>query len=202
VSSALLGMDCLDGTGVQSAVVALAGFPTTYSWPSANRNRGLPIDLTSFRDENELGGCTLAELAGVIGIDRFPVTPSISQDYLQSSSIRSAASSGIGLGFTLRRRWSLPKMDLCEGLTFFLDPAVTVDCWFETKAPALTDAEVLLRYPSIASLLGDLYEDDGRAFLVTPLSVFNGHTALELLNQGEFEEVEAVLAADLVGIGY
>jgi transcriptional regulator with XRE-family HTH domain len=55
----------------------------------------------------------------------------------------------------------------------------------------------------IAELAQTVYTPEGvETFLSTPLPVFEGRTALELMTLGEYDRVVAALAADYEGLGY
>ena len=70
----------------------------------------------------------------------------------------------------------------------------------------LKDTDVrarLAKLQEIASLGLMVYSSDGlREFLTTPLPVFNGYTAIDLMSIGEYERVIGALAADFEGLGY
>ncbi len=55
----------------------------------------------------------------------------------------------------------------------------------------------------IAALGTAIYTPDGFAeFMATPLPVFGGRTALQMIEQGQADAVAQVLAADYEGVGY
>jgi hypothetical protein len=61
----------------------------------------------------------------------------------------------------------------------------------------------LARFPEVAALGHAVYTDEGLVlFLTTPLPVFGGRTAVELLDEGQAEPVLAALAADHEGLGF
>jgi hypothetical protein len=48
-----------------------------------------------------------------------------------------------------------------------------------------------------------VYTAEGlKEFLTTPLPVFNGYTAIDLMLIGEYNRVISALAADFEGLGY
>jgi transcriptional regulator with XRE-family HTH domain len=71
---------------------------------------------------------------------------------------------------------------------------------------ALKGADVrvrLAKLQEIATLGLMVYTLDGlKEFLTTPLSVFDEHTAIDLMTIGEYDRVIGVLAADFEGLGY
>ncbi len=70
----------------------------------------------------------------------------------------------------------------------------------------LKDADVrarLAKLQEIATLGLMVYSNDGlKEFLTTPLPVFNGYTAIDLMSIGEYDRVIGALAADFEGLGY
>jgi hypothetical protein len=89
-----------------------------------------------------------------------------------------------------------------------LDPAairVQLSLSQEKHLP-LKDADVrarLAKLQEIATLGLMVYSGDGlREFLTTPLPVFNGYTAIDLMLIGEYDRVIGALAADFEGLGY
>ena len=74
----------------------------------------------------------------------------------------------------------------------------------EKRRPA--NADILLRLArlkEIVDLGSRVYTPEGlKAFLSTPLPVFGGRTAFDLIRMGEYEPVLAALAADFEGSGY
>ncbi|PSB58765.1 helix-turn-helix domain-containing protein [Chamaesiphon polymorphus] len=70
----------------------------------------------------------------------------------------------------------------------------------------LKDTDVrarLAKLQEIASLGLMVYSNDGLSeFLNTPLPVFNGYTAIDLMSIGEYDRVIGALAADFEGLGY
>ena len=61
----------------------------------------------------------------------------------------------------------------------------------------------LAKLQEIATLGLMVYSNDGlKEFLTTPLPVFNGYTAIDLMSIGEYDRVISALAADFEGLGY
>jgi transcriptional regulator with XRE-family HTH domain len=55
----------------------------------------------------------------------------------------------------------------------------------------------------ISELARTVYTPDGvEAFLTTPMAVFDGCTALELMSLGDYDRVIGALCADYEGLGY
>jgi DNA-binding XRE family transcriptional regulator len=55
----------------------------------------------------------------------------------------------------------------------------------------------------ISTLARAVYTPEGvKAFLMTPMMVFGGRTALGLMSLGEYDRVIAALSADYEGLGY
>lgn len=69
-----------------------------------------------------------------------------------------------------------------------------------------TDQDTLSRLAKLKEIkeLGlMIYTPEGlKEFLNTPLPIFNGHCALELLQLGEYETIISALAADFEGTGF
>jgi DNA-binding XRE family transcriptional regulator len=81
----------------------------------------------------------------------------------------------------------------------------TVERWEEREAlPASSRVRVQLAHIQEMRDLGHtVYTHEGfRQFLKTPLPTFKGRTALQMVEQGEIEQVIAALASDYEGIGY
>lgn len=81
----------------------------------------------------------------------------------------------------------------------------TVERWEEQKAfPASSRVRVQLAQIQEMRDLGlTVYTHEGfREFLKTPLLSFKGRTPLQLVEQGEIDQVIAVLASDYEGLGY
>lgn len=63
-------------------------------------------------------------------------------------------------------------------------------------------AGVLERFPEVARVGRAIYSAEGlRLFLTTPLSRFDGGTALQLIADGQVDRVVSALAADYEGLG-
>lgn len=55
----------------------------------------------------------------------------------------------------------------------------------------------------ISKLARTVYTPEGvEAFLTTPMTVFGGRTALELMSLGDYDRVIGALSADYEGLGY
>ncbi|HEU5434196.1 MAG TPA: hypothetical protein VFU81_21170 [Thermomicrobiales bacterium] len=85
--------------------------------------------------------------------------------------------------------------------------AKTVERWEGQHAlPAGTSALVRTRYAQIQAVrdLGlSVYTREGfQEFLKTPLPVFGGRSALQMIEQGMTADVLAALASDYEGLGY
>lgn len=85
--------------------------------------------------------------------------------------------------------------------------AKTVERWEQQHSlPPRTSARVRLQIARIQELrdLGlTVYTPEGfREFLRTPLPTFAGRTPLQLIEQGQADEVIAALAADYEGLGF
>ncbi|MDO8674324.1 MAG: transcriptional regulator [Dehalococcoidia bacterium] len=82
--------------------------------------------------------------------------------------------------------------------------AKTIERWEEKNALPTNRAllERLSKIQEIAQLGLSVYSAEGfRQFLTTPLSVFDGHTALQMVELGQAERVFGALAADYEGLG-
>lgn len=61
----------------------------------------------------------------------------------------------------------------------------------------------LTRIREIVALGQVVYSPEGfPRFLIAPLPTFGGHTALQMMERGELDDVLAALAADYEGLGY
>ena len=82
--------------------------------------------------------------------------------------------------------------------------AKTLERWEKRNAIPNRDAlKDFAKIREIAELALAVYTPEGVAvFLATPLPVFDGRTALELMSLREYERVIAALAADYEGLGY
>lgn len=82
--------------------------------------------------------------------------------------------------------------------------AKTLGRW--EKSETLPNAEAkqhLAKLKEIADLVHMVYTPLGvREFLSTPMEVFGGYTALDLIGLGQHDKVIAALAADYEGLGY
>jgi DNA-binding XRE family transcriptional regulator len=76
--------------------------------------------------------------------------------------------------------------------------------WEKTEtSPKSEIVEHLTKLKKIAEIAQKVYSSDGiTAFLTTPMEVFSGRTAYDLMSLGEYDQVIAVLAADYEGLGY
>ena len=82
--------------------------------------------------------------------------------------------------------------------------AKTVERWeAQDAAPSKPPAAVVFAHLREIVVLGHLvYTPDGFSrFMTTPLAIFDGRTAIKLLERGEGERVLAALAADYEGLG-
>ena len=82
--------------------------------------------------------------------------------------------------------------------------AKTIERWEERDVPPTSRLrkERLARVQEIARLGLAVYTPEGlRQFLTTPLPVFDGHAALQLIELGQEDRVLAALAADYEGLG-
>lgn len=82
--------------------------------------------------------------------------------------------------------------------------AKTFERWEKGQAtPSAEAMQRLAKLHEIVNLGLMVYTSEGfKEFLKTPLNVFNGHTASELMTLGQHDRVLAVLAADYEGQGY
>ena len=82
--------------------------------------------------------------------------------------------------------------------------AKTIERWEQRgSAPRATaDQQRLLQIREILDLGRIVYTDEGlHLFLTTPMPVFDGSTALQMIERGEGERVFAALATDYEGLG-
>ena len=83
--------------------------------------------------------------------------------------------------------------------------AKTIERW-EDKQALPTSTRVrsqMAQLQEVRDLGLTVYTPEGfREFLVTPLSVFRGKTALQMIEQGEVDKVIAALASDYEGGGW
>lgn len=80
----------------------------------------------------------------------------------------------------------------------------TIERWEERESlPASARVRVQLsRLAELRDLGLTVYTPEGfKRFLRTPLPIFNGRTALHMVEQGETEQVITALAADYEGLG-
>lgn len=82
--------------------------------------------------------------------------------------------------------------------------AKTLERWEKrNEVPSRDAIRDYAKIRDIAELAGKVYAPEGvTTFLSTPLPVFEGRTALELMALGEYDRVLAALAADYEGLGY
>ena len=82
--------------------------------------------------------------------------------------------------------------------------AKTLERWEKRNEIPNRDAiKDFAKIRDIAELARAVYTAEGvDTFLSTPLPVFEGRTALELMGLGEYDRVIAALAADYDGLGY
>ena len=82
--------------------------------------------------------------------------------------------------------------------------AKTIERWETSRKPPTNPAarRRLAQLDEIAALGLAVYTSEGfRLFLTTPLPVFGGRTALQVIGLGEGEAVMGALAADYEGLG-
>jgi hypothetical protein len=82
--------------------------------------------------------------------------------------------------------------------------AKTIERWERRgDAPSATaDRQRLLQIREILDLGRIVYTDEGlHLFLTTPMPVFDGATALQMIERGEGERVYGALATDYEGLG-
>ena len=92
-----------------------------------------------------------------------------------------------------------------ERLARMLDVSVrTVERWERGGLPLdRTIRERVAKLQQIAELGREVYTAEGwQAFLVTPMPVFGGQTAIQLLGAGKADQVLGALAADYEGLGF
>lgn len=83
--------------------------------------------------------------------------------------------------------------------------AKTIERWEERDAlpTSRIHLERLSKLREIVKLGLTVYSPEGfRQFLVTPMSAFGGHSALQLIEIGQADRVLSALAADYEGLGY
>jgi transcriptional regulator with XRE-family HTH domain len=83
--------------------------------------------------------------------------------------------------------------------------AKTIERWEEGQAMPRDDAKrtQLAHLAQLAELGLTVYTPEGfRAFLTTPMPVFEQRTAMQLLENGQIDAVLSALAADYEGTGY
>lgn len=81
----------------------------------------------------------------------------------------------------------------------------TIERWEEHHAlpSGAYQRRLLGQLAELAELGRIVYSDDGfRRFVSTPLPVFSGKTALQMIEQGHAEDVLAALASDYEGSGW
>lgn len=92
-----------------------------------------------------------------------------------------------------------------ERMAHLLDvSAKTIERWEARREPPTNPAarRRLAQLDEIAALGLAVYAPEGfRLFLTTPMPVFGGRTALQLIELGEGEAVMGALAADYEGLG-
>ena len=103
---------------------------------------------------------------------------------------------------TIRAQLSLSQ----EKLSSLLKVSTKTVNRAEKQHLPLKDIDVrarLAKLQEIATLGLMVYHNDGlKEFLTTPLPVFNGYTAIDLMSIGEYDRVIGALAADFEGLGY
>lgn len=82
--------------------------------------------------------------------------------------------------------------------------AKTLERWEKGQStPSVEAMQRLTKLNEIVNLGLTVYTSEGfKEFLITPLDVFNGNSALQLMSIGQHDRVLAVLAADYEGQGY
>jgi transcriptional regulator with XRE-family HTH domain len=82
--------------------------------------------------------------------------------------------------------------------------AKTYERWEKGEAsPSEQHRGSLLQLKEIETFGLLVYTPDGlREFLRTPMTVFDGHSALDMITLGQHDRVIAALAADYEGLGY
>jgi transcriptional regulator with XRE-family HTH domain len=80
----------------------------------------------------------------------------------------------------------------------------TVERWERSGLPLdPTVRERVGKLREIAELGHEVYSPEGwQAFLVTPMPVFGGRTAIQLIGDGQADHVLGALAADYEGLGF
>jgi transcriptional regulator with XRE-family HTH domain len=103
---------------------------------------------------------------------------------------------------TIREQLSLSQ----EKLSSLLKVSTKTISRAEKQHLPLKDADVrarLAKLQEIATLGLMVYTAEGlKEFLTTPLPVFNGYTAIDLMLIGQYDRVIGALAADFEGLGY
>jgi transcriptional regulator with XRE-family HTH domain len=103
---------------------------------------------------------------------------------------------------TIRERLSLSQ----EKLSSMLKVSVKTLSRAEKEGKSLKDSDVrtrLVKLNEIANLGQMVYTSEGlQEFLTTPLPIFDGYTALDLMTIGDYDRVIGALAADFEGLGY
>lgn len=92
-----------------------------------------------------------------------------------------------------------------ERLARMLDVSVrTVERWEHRGLPLDSKVrERVAKLQEIANLGQEVYTPAGwQTFLVTPMPVFGGQTAIQLIGAGKADVVLAALAADYEGLGF
>ncbi len=92
-----------------------------------------------------------------------------------------------------------------ERMARLLDVSVrTVERWERGGLPLDSGVrERVARLREVAELGQEVYTPEGwQAFLVTPMPVFGGQTAIQLIGAGKADQVLSALAADYEGLGF
>jgi DNA-binding XRE family transcriptional regulator len=102
----------------------------------------------------------------------------------------------------IRERLSLPQ----EKASSILKISVKTLSRAEKEGRSLKDSDArsrLAKLDEIGNLAQAIYTIEGiKEFLNTPLPIFEGYTALDLMAIGDYDRVIAALAADYEGLGY
>ena len=101
----------------------------------------------------------------------------------------------------IRQSWNLSR----EGIGRLLHvSAKTYERWEKGEAaPSQQHRASLAKLKEIEELGLLVYTPDGlKEFMRTPMTAFDGHSALEMITLGQHERVIAALAADYEGLGY
>ena len=82
--------------------------------------------------------------------------------------------------------------------------AKTIERWENrNQIPDARAKQDFAKIRQIAELALAVYGPQGlEAFLTTPMAVFDGHTALDMMGLGEYDRVISALAADFEGSAY